>query len=173
MTSESESTSTFQPISHPLQILRILAQIGLGGFFIYAAYTKILDPPLFASQVAAYKLAPGWTINLVAIFLPWIELILGLALVFNKGYRGANLATAALLVLFIVLISINLARDLPIDCGCTGGPDSQLTDAEKFTKMWVTIWRDVGMLVLCGIIAFAQKKDGSRWGHIIAPKASA
>lgn len=149
---------THQPLSHPVQILRLLAQLTLGGLFIAAAWPKLLDPPMFAAQVVNYKLLPSELVNFVAIFLPWLELFLGLSLITGLGYRGSNLVVGLLLVAFIVALSINLARGHAVSCGCFDINPEPKTDAELFADMKWTIARDVGMLFLVGLIAWASTK---------------
>lgn len=61
--------------------LTLAARLVLGGFFIIAAWHKIGDPPDFAKAIYNYKLLPGSFIHLSALFLAWLELFAGLALV--------------------------------------------------------------------------------------------
>jgi len=55
----------------------------------------------------------------------------------------------ALLVTFIIAISINLARGNAIDCGCFDPSASGKSYEERIQDMWIVIARDVGMLVMC------------------------
>lgn len=90
----------------------------LGGAFIYASYSKILAPATFARIIFGYDLFPAFLINLAAIILPFVELFVGLALVIGFYPRGAALIINAMLVAFIVSLSINLIRGHEFDCGC-------------------------------------------------------
>ena len=58
----------------------------------YASYDKILHPQAFALAVFNYQLLPEPTINLIALILPWLELLLVFlgALVYNQS-RGLNI----------------------------------------------------------------------------------
>ena len=99
----------------------------LGITFIYASYYKILSPTDFAKMVYGYNLFPEVLINLIAIFLPFIELISGLSLLLGIYPRSAALIINGLLLAFIILLTINIIRGHEFDCGCfsakeTGSP---------------------------------------------------
>ena len=57
-------------------------------------------------------------INLFAITLPFIELIAGLALIIGVYPRSAALIINAMLLAFIISLSINIIRGHEFDCGC-------------------------------------------------------
>ena len=90
----------------------------LGITFIYASYYKILSPEDFAKVVYGYNLFPDVSINLIAIVLPYVELISGLSLLLGVYPRSAALIINGLLVAFIVILTINLVRGHEFDCGC-------------------------------------------------------
>ncbi len=90
----------------------------LGATFIYASYSKILAPAVFAKIIYGYDLFPGILINLFAILLPFAELIAGLALVMGFYPRSAALIINAMLLAFIISLSINIIRGHEFDCGC-------------------------------------------------------
>jgi putative oxidoreductase len=133
-------------LTHPW--LTVRTQIALGVFFIVAALPKIADPPSFAHMIYNYRLVPGPLVNLTALALPWAELLMGVALVCGIWRRTAALLVGALLVVFIVAISVNLLRGNAIDCGCFDVADAGKSVEERFRDMWMTIYRDIGMLVL-------------------------
>ena len=95
-------------------MLRIL----LGAVFIYASFEKILNAEAFAQAVYNYQLLPDSTINLVALMLPWLELILGLCLVSGCWLPGATVISTGLLIVFIGTMVFNEIRGLDIHCGC-------------------------------------------------------
>ncbi len=90
----------------------------LGLTFIYASYNKILLPADFAKIIYGYDLFPHALINLVAIILPFLELVAALALIIGVYPRSAVSIVNALLVAFIILLSVNLIRGHEFDCGC-------------------------------------------------------
>jgi uncharacterized membrane protein YphA (DoxX/SURF4 family) len=135
-----------EALTHPW--LTVRTQIALGVFFIVAALPKIADPPSFAHMIYNYRLVPGPLVNPVALALPWAELLMGVALICGIWRRTAALLVGALLLVFIVAISVNLLRGNAIDCGCFDVADAGKSVEERFHDMWMTIVRDVGMLVL-------------------------
>ncbi|UCD32405.1 MAG: DoxX family membrane protein [Desulfobacterales bacterium] len=90
----------------------------LGITFIYASYYKIMSPTDFAKIVYGYNLFPGVLINLIAIILPYVELISGLALLLGIYPRSAALIINGLLLAFIFILTINILRGYEFDCGC-------------------------------------------------------
>ena len=99
----------------------------LGITFIYASYYKIMSPTDFANIIYGYNLFPEILINLVAIILPFVELISGLFLLFGIYPRSAGLIINGLLLAFIFVLTINIIRGQEFDCGCfsageTGSP---------------------------------------------------
>ena len=89
-----------------------------GMTFIYASYHKILEPAHFAKIIYGYYLFPEISINLIAIFLPYLEFVCGIALMLGIYPRSALLILQLLLFSFIVALSINWIRGHNFDCGC-------------------------------------------------------
>jgi len=111
----------------------LLARIILGCVFIYASLDKISHPDLFAEAVYNYQLLPDEAINLVAIWLPWLEMGSGLLLLLGVWVRGSILVLTCLMVVFLAAMGINVARGLDIYCGCfTVGGTDPLTIATLF-----------------------------------------
>ncbi len=110
------------------------AQVAIGIVFLAAALGKIADLSFFAMQVHNYRVAPVWTENLVAVLLPWIELVAGLALVLGVRARAGALITLALMVAFTVFVGAAWARGLDFECGCFGKAGAQAIGARKFAE---------------------------------------
>lgn len=90
----------------------------LGGVFIYAAVYKIAEPEDFARSIYNYRMLPEGTINLMAIIMPWLELICGIFIIIGSLVRGSAVLIGLMLLVFIIAISSALARGLDISCGC-------------------------------------------------------
>ncbi len=91
----------------------------VGIVFIYAAVHKIIDPCTFADAVENYKILPfQFLINATAVYLPFLELICGTALLLDARTRGASFLMALMTLMFIVAISINMILGRSFDCGC-------------------------------------------------------
>jgi putative oxidoreductase len=98
--------------------MTMLSRLVIAGMMIYASYYKIVDPDSFARSIYFYHLVPGELINLMAIILPWLELLCGVALLLGVWYRGAVLWSNLLLIVFIIALASTIVRGLDIDCGC-------------------------------------------------------
>ncbi len=105
----------------------LLSRLFLGGIFVYASYDKIIHPAPFAEIVYNYQILPDVLVNLVSLFLPWLELLVGLSLILGIWLPGAVLICNLLLLAFFSTLVFNMARGLDIDCGCftvSVGPSS-------------------------------------------------
>jgi uncharacterized membrane protein YphA (DoxX/SURF4 family) len=71
-----------------------------------------------------------------------------LALFLGIATRSAATILAFLLAVFIVALSINLARGRPVDCGCFGTSTVVKTAQQRLADMKLAIARDVGLLLL-------------------------
>ena len=111
-----EDQHTGSWLTHPITAL--VLRMFLGCVFIYASLDKIRHPGLFAEAVYNYQLLPDVTVNLVAISLPWLELLGGTLLVLGLWMEGSILILSGLMVIFIGALGINLARGLDVHCGC-------------------------------------------------------
>ena len=140
-------------MTHPWLSVRV--QIALGAVFVAAAIPKILDPPAFAHMIYNYRLVPGGLVNALALVMPWIELLAGLALVLGVWRREAALVAGALLVVFLGAIGWNLLRGHGIDCGCFDVRSAGKSRDEQLADMRWVLLRDVGLLVLAGQVLAA------------------
>lgn len=127
-------------VTHP--VLSLAFRLVLGLVFIYASLDKIAHPLAFAENIAAYRLMPLSVINLMAITLPWIEIVSGVLLILGAFVRGNLAIINVLLLIFVVAISQALFRGLSLSCGCfeTGA------EAEALGRQ--TLYRDLVMLVM-------------------------
>jgi uncharacterized membrane protein YphA (DoxX/SURF4 family) len=134
-----------QLLRHPK--LTLAARLILGLVFIVAAWAKIADPPAFAKTIWAYELFPAWSLNPLAVTLPWLELVCGAALCLGTWARAAAAWIGLLLLSFSLSLAINLGRHHPVDCGCFGATDHK-TEAERLADMRWALLRDAGLLLL-------------------------
>jgi hypothetical protein len=92
----------------------------VGGIFIYAGAIKALDPIRFSSDIDNYKILP-WAIGVrLAFYLPWLEILCGLALIARRLYLGGLSILTALASIFIIATIAAKIRGLDITCGCFG-----------------------------------------------------
>jgi uncharacterized membrane protein YphA (DoxX/SURF4 family) len=117
----------------------------LSVIFLYAAYSKIADPAGFAEEISYYHMLPLWATNWMAIFLPWLELLCGLALLSGIGKQGALILVIAMLVVFTYAIGHAVHEGRDIRCGCFGHGES----AERVG--YLAIARDLLMLAAASL----------------------
>lgn len=99
-------------------LLTLCVRLAIGGTFIYASLYKIIDPASFAKSVWYYHLVPGDLINLMALILPWIELLCGIGLILGIWYHGSVVLVNVLTVTFILALSTAIVKGINIECGC-------------------------------------------------------
>jgi uncharacterized membrane protein YphA (DoxX/SURF4 family) len=113
----------------------LIARLAVGCMFLYLGFNKFQDPLLFLKILREYNILPEepcYYLNTVAIVLPCLEMVCGLALLFGVSIRGAACTIAGMLVFFCpALISqalkIQEAKggipfcDVSFDCGCGTG----------------------------------------------------
>ena len=113
-----ESLKSLKSLSQ--QFFWRLMDLLVGGIFIYAGVIKAIDPLRFAIDIDNYKMLP-WAIGVrLAFYLPWLELLCGLALILRFFYCGGLLILTALTFSFIAASIIAKVRGLDITCGCFG-----------------------------------------------------
>ena len=128
-----------QGLVHPWPYL--VVRIALAALFIYGGVTKLIDPKAFAAIISTYDLIPEAFLPVVAIGLPLIETIAGLALVFDRPW-GLHMITG-LLALFVFVLGYGILGDLNVDCGCFGAED-----LNKQAGLREAFYRDLVFIVI-------------------------
>ncbi len=118
------------------------ARWSISLIFIFAAVPKLLNVQQFAATIDAYRILTPALILPTAIILPVVEIVLAVGLLFN-GWKS-KVGSAALLLLFIMLLSYSISVGLDIDCGCFGPEDPEYS---AFHGLRTALWRDVVMLL--------------------------
>ncbi len=124
------------------RILETATRVGVGGMFVVASWFKIQDPQGFAVLVAQYQFLPQWSVNLFALFMPQLELWVGLAIVFTRWNREMAALLFLMFVAFIVALAQAVGRNLGITCGCF-----EIDGALSKKEAWISLVRD---LILVG-----------------------
>lgn len=127
------------------RLLNLVLRLFLGGMFVYAAWSKVLEPAGFAMSVRGYKIIPFALSNLFALGVSWTELVAGAMLILGVFTRKAAGAIAILLVMFIVAIAMVIVRGMTVDCGCFGSEGGSSTS-------WLLIVRNLALLTAAYLI---------------------
>ena len=99
----------------------------VGGLFIYAGVVKAMEPLRFANDIENYHVLP-WPIGIrLAFYLPWLEILCGLALITRRLYSGALSILLGLTLIFIGATIAAKARGIDITCGCFGHVSESLS----------------------------------------------
>jgi len=118
-TAEKLPTINYQLSTNRRFVWRIV-DFAVAGIFIYAGALKAIDPVQFASDIDNYKMLP-WPVSVaLAFYLPWLEILCALGLVFRFLYRGALSILSASIVVFTLATIGAKVRGLDITCGCFG-----------------------------------------------------
>ena len=128
--------------------IELAARWILGLTFIYASLHKILSPADFAKIVYGYSLFPEIFINLIAIIIPFLELVAGFALIIGFYPRSAAITINGLLLAFIVAKTINLIRGHEFDCGCFSAGQSGYFSSPKVNIVLDIIYFMLGLQVI-------------------------
>ena len=115
----------------------------LGGFFIVAGLLKIRDPKALTAAIETYQVLPYSISVLMALFLPWLELLAGIGVAFRKLYKGSLLILVLLLLMFVMALAQGWARGLDVTCGCFGDPDHE----NQTNYAWL-ITRDILLILI-------------------------
>jgi putative oxidoreductase len=129
----------------------LLIRVVLAFIFIYAGIEKISNPENFSQSIANYKLLPIEFVNLMALILPWIEVVSGLLLLVGVSVKENSFILTFLLAVFIIAIVISLLRGLDITCGCFGTKSGSKIGLLK-------VLEDVGLFLL-GIYLIVFSSD--------------
>jgi putative oxidoreductase len=120
------------------------AQIVLGALFLLAALAKIVDVTSLAREVHNFRIVPFWSEHLVAMTLPWVELVAGLALMLGIRARAGAWVAGVLLAGFTIGVALAMARGLNFHCGCFGTADATRVG-------WSKLGENLGMLALAAL----------------------
>jgi putative oxidoreductase len=131
---------------------RWLLRFSVAALFLFAAISKLVDPSLFAQQIANYQLTPWPVTALLSVFLPALELCVGICLLVGRWESGALVWVAAMLTIFSAALLSAIVRGLSIDCGCFG------RSVENTGTLWPLI-RNLAFLAVTGILWFSRRRE--------------
>jgi uncharacterized membrane protein YphA (DoxX/SURF4 family) len=102
----------------PTEWLALVVRLAIGGIFIASSIPKLRQPYDFLANVYSYELAGPQLGLVVAMVLPWLELVVGICLVGGIFVTGALLASIGMCAMFSFVLASALWRGLEISCGC-------------------------------------------------------
>lgn len=132
---------------------RRAAQIVAGLIFLASALAKVADLPVFVVNIHNFRLEPVIPMvatNLLAMTIPWIELIAGLALVAGVRPRAGAIVYTVLLSVFTIGVIAAMARGLSFDCGCFGKASAGTVGLKKLAENFA--------MIALGVVASIERR---------------
>jgi uncharacterized membrane protein YphA (DoxX/SURF4 family) len=139
----------------------VFLRILIGGLFLWAGLSKLGSPLQTLATVYSYQIVlPDLLASLVAAALPWMEILLGAALLAGIWLPVATGWTTTLLLFFSVITAQAWWRELPIDCGCVDLSVLHPALAALTTPGGATL-RNLVLLVLTALLAVLTRKKSA------------
>jgi uncharacterized membrane protein YphA (DoxX/SURF4 family) len=150
-----------------VKYLTFAGRLLIGGLFVYASFYKIFDPLGFAVSIRNYGILPVEWSNIVALTLPWLEMIAGILLILGLQTKASALLTTGMLGVFLGAIVYAFSIGLDIDCGCFTSAASSPGRVSLYH-----IVRDSSLFAISLFVLIADRGDLSVsslvwhvWGH--------
>jgi uncharacterized membrane protein YphA (DoxX/SURF4 family) len=129
--------------------LYLAVRIALALLFVYGGALKLMDPKAFARIISHYGIVPEPLLPVIAVGLPALEVVSGIALIFDL--RAGLYAVAGMLLLFVGVLGYGVINDLDVDCGCFGAEEL----AEK-KGLAHALYRDLGIVGAVGFLFWSR-----------------
>ena len=93
----------------------------LGAVFLLAGGMKLAHPAAFFSDLLGFGVPfPEMFLRVVAVYLPWLEVLAGVGLILNVWPETIRPVVAALCLIFVMMLGQAVLRGLDLNCGCFG-----------------------------------------------------
>ena len=102
------------------QLIADLHHLRFASAFADLGNLSVADPAEFAHDINNFRILPWIASVTLAFYLPWLEILCGLALILRRLYLGGLSILAVLISIFIVATIAAKVRGLDITCGCFG-----------------------------------------------------
>lgn len=122
----------------------------LAAVFGTAGVLKLADPFTFSRDIEHYQLLVSpWT-GVLAVYIPWLEVLTAAALLFPRWRSGAASVALGLSVVFAAALTSAVVRGLDVRCGCFGSDDP--------TTMVVALGRNVVIALLAAAVVWLERR---------------
>lgn len=128
-------------------------RIAMGLIFIYSGFFKALDLENFGKVIILYDISPEILVPYAAVVFPFIELVIGLLLIFGFKIKSSSFLSIILMIFWIIIISISVYRGKTFDCGCFELKQFGITEEIGLP----IIFRDIVFLCILLLIFYARK----------------
>ena len=103
-----------------LSLGKMILRVFVSLVFVVAGLLKLRDPMAFADGIAAFHAFPNWSINVLAMGIPYFEILTGIGILNGRTRRAGAMAACALSLCFVVLFASALVQGLDVTCSCFG-----------------------------------------------------
>jgi len=100
-------------------ILLLIFRLVVGFIFLSFGASKIGIADQFAADIAKYAIMPEFSLNIVAMVLPWLEIVVGILLILGVRLRASAIFSILLLLTFISFVGFAMMMGFDINCGCS------------------------------------------------------
>lgn len=128
--------------------LSLILRVYIGVIFIYASLHKIIHPDMFAVDIATYDILPLSLVNIMAIILPYTELVSGILIIIGPFQKEAALMIAGMMIMFLCALIIALYKGINISCGCFASQSVEEDPISYKTVVRDSIWLLISLYVL-------------------------
>jgi len=125
-------------------ILLLIFRLVVGFIFLSFGASKIGIADQFAADIAKYALMPEFSLNIIAMVLPWLEIVVGILLILGVRLRASAIFSILLLLTFIAFVGFAMMMGFDINCGCSS-TNPQKVGIPKLLE-------NSGLMILSGVI---------------------
>ena len=139
---------------HPVHSwISVPIRLVIGVVFIYAALPKISRPADFAWSIAMYQMLHYSNVNLLAVVLPWVELICAVMFIFGIWTKGSAVVICGMCVMFIWALLHAIFHEIEMtSCGCFSQEGEAALEAYREEVGTELLYRDIVMLFAAGYV---------------------
>jgi len=128
------------------RLVMLLARVALGGVLLYAGIVKVPNTAVFERAIANFDILPPLGNWIVALTLPWAEIVIGLLLICGLWLRYSAAVTVLMFLGFGGAVLLALARGIDIECGCFGTDD--------YERVGVKVLAIEAAMIAAGVLVF-------------------
>jgi hypothetical protein len=130
-------------------------EILIGSLLVISGITHLNNPLAFFDTVLSYRITHGKWAVLIASFLPWFQVVVGISSLMGILRLANRWFVVALFSAFSFAQASAFFRGLEIDCGCFG-PLSQIVSARSVALV-LFFW-----LISIGVVVSASFQESLR-----------
>lgn len=142
-----------------MKVLLLILRIVFGALFLWSGVAKLKDPILFAESIRHFDLVGDPLGPALALFIPWVELLAGIGIMWDRFAAGSAFLLTASLVIFTGAVGIAWARGLDISCGCFGGTEAMNYPLKMAQNLGLILW---GAFLLVVVQRFGLSSNGEK-----------